>query len=139
MTPQLRKMHRQAWNVLIVVLPLFVVVAGSIRTKSVNREQQGNEVTNYVYKNEIGKSPEISIYEVMTVDSTKQIGIEVYTDFQSASAIAILESGSKDMVLGKISHKGLNVFPIADFDIHNKNVRIEDVIKKTNLAELKTE
>jgi hypothetical protein len=138
MTPRLRKIHRQVWRVYLVLLPVLVIGAAGIRTKKVNDELPVSAVMDHAYKNEIGRSGDIVVYEVMTKDSVLSIGIDLHASFQSASAVAILESGGQDIILGKINHPGFNLFPVGHLLLHQKRIRIEDKLRKTTLAALNT-
>lgn len=116
----LRKYHFYVWRIWGIVLPLCFILALSFRPTS---PSQYNPVTD-----------DFAFAVKKLTNSSSQLTVELRNALRAPSCLVYVSSGSDDILLGTIGHKGSYQFEFQDSG-KKISIRLYDAIHKKDIMQ----
>jgi hypothetical protein len=120
MIKPLRKYHFFIWRILAIVLPVIFTLSLLFRPDT---------ISNYDHvKNDFS----FDVKKLTT--TTAQVTVELKNSLQVPSCLVYISSDSKDVLLGKVTHRGAYRFEIP-IDQENVTVKLYNAIHKKEIMQ----
>lgn len=137
MIVKLRKRHFYTWAILAIAIPVMVVLAyGSVRT---NATQSLVTKPDVAFSNVVANSQgQYLLLNLREQQGQYQVEVTVLKPIQAANTMLQIQSGDKNLSLGRLESTGLYRFKIPENVVLKGQIqfRVFDEIKKTEIEKI---